>query len=225
MAVACLLLSVQEVRDLVDPRAPTETREPDPRHLLHSELLKICDLRLGHDWEPVDDPHTVEDEILKFLCQPQPDWVAAFKVQLAHGNDLAAERILSMSFWNSEEHDALEEVLRQDRSRQKAEFLTHLADVRQLLADSVQLDILPDGERNGIESRLVRLQLSVNAEAGASSGIQELDRVRDSLMKRREREAERIRNRLRQLHGSSGRIEESRPNPQSPGKWIMDFDT
>ena len=81
MAVACLLLSVQEISDLVDPDMPTDAREADPRHLLHSELLKIPDLRLSFNWEPEIDLHTLESEILQFLCQPQPDWTTAFQMQ------------------------------------------------------------------------------------------------------------------------------------------------
>lgn len=225
MAVACLMLSVQEIRDLVDPSTPSETREPDPRHLLNSELLKIPELRLSTSWEPDLDPHTVEDEILKFLCHPQPDWATAFKMQLSQGNDAAAERILSLSLWSDEERDALEGVLRHHRTRQKSEFLQQLAAVRHLLNESVHLDILPEAERTGIETRLSRLQLSLNAESSVSHGILELDRVRDSLLKRREREAERIRNRLRQLHGTSRA--ESEPPPASPKSskgWIMNFE-
>lgn len=226
MAVSCLMLSVQEIRDLVDPLTPTETREPDPRHLLHSELLKIPELRLTTNWEPELDPHTIEDEILKYLSQPQPDWIAAFKMQLAQGNDAAAERILSLTLWTSEERDALESVLRQHRSRQKSEFAQQLAAVRHLVADSVHLDILPETERVGIETRLARLQLSINSDSGASSGILELERVRDSLMKRREREAERIRSRLRKLHGSpAGEGESPPPPPASPKGWVMDFES
>lgn len=227
MAVACLMLSVQEIRDMVDPQASTETREPDPRHLLNSEFLKIPELRLATNWEPEDDPHTVEEEILKFLFQPQPDWVAAFKMQLAQGNDAAAERILSLSFWTSEEREALESVLRQDRARKKGEFLQQLAEVRQLVAESVHLEILPDTERAGVETRLSRLQLQVNSDTSASASFAELERIRDLLVKRREREAERIRNRLRQLHGAPAVESEPPPvaPPKSPKGWIMDFDS
>ena len=227
MAVACLMLSVQEIRDLVDPKTSTETREPDPRHLLNSEFLKIPELRLATNWEPDADPHTVEEEILKFLFQPQPDWTSAFKMQLAQGNDAAAERILSLSFWTPEEREALESVLRQDRSRKKAEFLHQLAEVRKLVADSVHLEILPDTERAGVETRLTKLQFQVNNEANAAASMVELDRIRDLLVKRREREAERIRNRLRQLHGTVAKDNETPPPapPKSPKGWIMDFDS
>jgi hypothetical protein len=227
MAVACLMLSVQEIRDLVDPQTSTETREPDPRHLLNSEFLKIPELRLATNWDPEADPHTVEEEILKFLFQPQPDWAAAFKMQLAQGNDTAAERILSLAFWTPEERDALESVLCQDRARKKADFLHQLAEVRQLVADSVHLEILPDTERAGVETRLSRLQLQVNHDSSASASILELDRIRDLLVKRREREAERIRIRLRQLHGASAVESEPPPPapPKSPKGWIMDFDS
>ncbi len=146
-------------------------------------------------------------------------------MQLAQGNDAAAERILSLSFWTPEEREALESVLRQDRSRKKAEFLHQLAEVRKLVADSVHLEILPDTERAGVETRLTKLQFQVNNEANAAASMVELDRIRDLLVKRREREAERIRNRLRQLHGTAAKDNETRPrllqNPPRAGSWTL----
>lgn len=226
MAVSCLMLAVQEIQSLVDPLAPIEAREPDPRHLLSSELLKIPELRLGTNWEPEQDSHAVEDEILKYLCQPQPDWVAAFQMQLAHGNDVAAERILTLSLWTADEIESLEGVLRLHRTRQRSELVRQLGEVRKMLNDTVHLEILPDNERAGIETRLSRLQLNLNNDSGLSSGILEVERVRDLLVKRREREAERIRNRLRLLHGSQAEDEATPPDTSPPvSGWVMDFES
>lgn len=231
MAVACLMLTVQEINDLVDPHVATETREPDPRHLLHAELLKISDLSLTASWEPEADFHTLEDEILTFLSQPQPDWTTAFQMQIAQGNHQAAERILSLTLWTTEEREALQSVLERDRGRQRTDFVQELHDVQKLLHESVHLDILQETERAGFETRLTRLQRILSNDNDISSGILELERVKDSLVKRREREADRIRTRLRRL---SGVPEETPPAPPQGGgasrgaghrgEWVMDFD-
>ena len=230
MAVACLMLSVQEIRDLVDPHIPTDAREPDPRHLLHSELLKIPDLRLSFNWEPEIDLHSLESEILQFLSQPQPDWTTAFQMQLAQGSHQLAERILSLAIWTSEERAALQGVLEQHRGRQRSDFVRELADVQKLLRESVHLDILQETDRAGMETRLLRLQRILASDSDLSSGILELERVRESLVKRREREADRIRSRLRRL---SAPAEEDRTTPPlgslspdiAPSRgWVMDFD-
>ncbi len=230
MAVACLMLSVQEIHDLVDPNVVTETREPDPRHLLHAELLKIPDLSLTANWEPETDFHTIEDEILNFLSQPQPDWTTAFQMQLAQGHHQVAERILSLTIWTPQERDALQTVLDRDRGRQRTDFVQELQDVQQLLNESVHLDILQETERAGFETRLTRLQRILSTDNDISSGILELERVKDSLVKRREREADRIRTRLKRL---SGQTDVVTPLPQSGGaapgsalrgEWVMDFD-
>ena len=230
MAVACLMLSVQEIHGLVDPIVATETGEPDPRHLLHAELLKIPDLNLTANWEPETDFHTLEDEILNFLSQPQPDWTTAFQMQVAQGHHQIAERILSLTIWTNKERDALQSVLERDRGRQRTDFVQELWDVQKLLNESVHLDILQETERTGFESRLTRLQRILATDTDISSGILELGRVKDSLVKRREREADRIRTRLKRL---SGQTDAATPSPQgggaSPGpalrgEWIMDFD-
>jgi len=228
MAVACLMLSVKGIRDLVDPNISTDTREADPRHLLHAELLKISDLPLGSHWEPETDLLSLEEEILGFLSQPQPDWTTAFKMQLSRGNHQCGERILSLATWSNEERDALQGVLELDRHRQRTDFVRELNEVNTLLAESVHLDILNESERTGFVTRLSRLGKIVASEGSVSSGIIELDRVRQTLLKRREREADRIRNRLRQLNSSTPNDQESTSTPAKemppPSGWIMDFD-
>ena len=230
MAVACLKSSVEEIRNLVDPNVATDSREADPRHLLHAELLKISDLRLASNWEPEVEWHTLEDEILTFLSQPQPDWTTALKMQMAKGNHPLAERILSLPVWSSEESSALQGVLTHDRVRQRTDFARELNEVQYLLKDSVHLDILKESERTGFETRLARLQRIVSADNDVSSGVIELERVREMLVKRRERETERIRNRLQRLSSPQApdpdAVAPAVPPPvaPSPRSWVMDFD-
>lgn len=230
MAVSCLMLSVQELHDLVNPNLPTDTREADPRHLLHSELLKIPNLRLSFNWEPEIDLHSLESEILEFLSQPQPDWTTAFQMHLAQGSHQMAERILSLAIWTNEEREALQGVLDADRGRHRSDFAQELLEVQKMLMESVHLDILQETERAGIETRLLRLHRIHASDSDISSGILELDRVRESLVKRREREAERIRSRLRRL---SGAPDDELATPPIGGLspdafplrgWVMDFD-
>ena len=230
MAVSCLMLSVQEIHDLVDPSVVTDTREPDPRHLLHAELLKIPDLTLTANWDPETDFHTFDNEILNFLSQPQPDWTTAFQLQMAQGHHQIAERILSLTIWTTEERDALQIVLERDRGRQRTDFVQELQDVQKLLNESVHLDILQETERAGFETRLTRLQRILSTDSDISSGILELERVKDSLVKRREREADRIRTRLRRLSGPPDEVSPplqsgaTAPGTTYPGEWVMDFD-
>ena len=230
MAVACLMLSVNDVRGLVVPDTASESSEADPRHLLHSELLKISGLRLAATWEPAVDMHLLEDEILGFLCQPQPDWTTAYQMHLAQGNHPLAERIVSLAIWNNEEREALQGVLERDRRRQRTNFVRELHDVNQLLAESALLEILNESERKGFETRLARLQKIATAESDLSTGVTELDKVREALVKRRERETERMRVRLRQLsEPSSGSsviettTSQDHSEPSQQG-WVMDFD-
>ncbi len=227
MAVACLMLSVQEIRDLVDPQASTETREPDPRHLLNSEFLKIPELRLATNWEPEDDPHTVEEEILKFLFQPQPDWVAAFQDAAGPGERCCGRAHSVAIVLDCRRARSPRIGLATGSCPQEGRVPATAGRSSPLVAESVHLEILPETERAGVETRLSRLQLQVNSDTSASASFAELERIRDLLVKRREREAERIRNRLRQLHGASALESEPPPPapPKSPKGWIMDFDS
>jgi hypothetical protein len=231
MAVTCLMQSVQELHNLVNPNLSSDIREADPRHLLHAELLKISDLRLGANWEPDTDCPSLEEEILQYLSQPQPDWMMAFKMQLAQGHHPLAERILSLPHWSNSEREALQSVLDSDRQRQRSDFVRELNHVKALLAESVQLDILKESERTGFETRIDRLGRIASSDHEVSSGVLELGRVRDLLVNRREREANRIRSRLRQLNSPAVNEHDGKPasgsateSPQPRG-WVMDFDS
>ena len=117
-----------------------------------------------------------------------------------------------------------------DRVRQRTDFARELNEVQYLLKDSVHLDILKESERTGFETRLARLQRIVSADNDVSSGVIELERVREMLVKRRERETERIRNRLQRLSSPQApdpdAVAPAVPPPvaPSPRSWVMDFD-
>ena len=226
MAVACLMLSAQEIRDMVNPTKPAESVERDPRHILHSELLKITSINLNSNWEPELDFHNLEDEILNYLSQPQPDWTTALKLHLSQGNHSAADRILSMSLWSAEEREALQAVLVNDRDRKRTEFSEDVNYVRRLLNETIQLNAIPDSERVVFQTRLSKLERVLESDADLSTGLQELNRLRSGLLKQREREAERIRNRLRQLGRPPAPSERDETQSESPAPkgWIMDFE-
>lgn len=230
MSVACLMLSVMEVRKLIEPGVATELREADPRHLLHSELMKISGLRLGANWEPDENPHVLLQEILSFLCQPQPDWIMAFKMHMAQGNHHLAERILSLAFWTESEKRTLLGVLESDRHRVRTDFLKGLARVRTLLNETIHLDLLSETERSGFETRVSRLDLIADSETDLKHGVQELELVQESLTIRREREAERIRGRLQRLNSAPEATNTNRVNTDTDNihttrisGWTMDF--
>ena len=212
-AAACLTLALQSVRDLVDPKIPADAQEPDPRHLLNSELLKVPDLRLDGSWEPTVDWHTMEDDLLRHLVSPQPDWQTAFQLQLHHGNYDSVERILQLPVWSAEQKATLQSLRDQKLAKAREGLWHDLKETEQMIGEAVRMDLLNDQDRAGFETRLERLRRTLNDESDVNSGTIELERLRTAVQRTREREAFRIRTRLKELE----------PSTDSKPGWVMDF--
>lgn len=119
-AAAVLSLAVKNVRQLIESELSGGTAEPDPRHLLHAELLKIPTLRLDAAWEPELDRERLEDEILRSLTGPDIDWDTAFQTRITIDDHDSAARILSLADWSVNERKRLHRQLDEIRSLRAA---------------------------------------------------------------------------------------------------------
>lgn len=221
MAIGCLMLALDQVRDLVDPDIPTETLEPDHRHLLNAELLKIPGLQLAPNWRPLAEPEDLIEHILKFLISPQPNWLTTIQLQLAADNLDAAEKISLLPVFNREEGRQLQLVLSKYRKQQQEEVWKDLRETELMIEEASRLQILSDQDRAGFAARLERLRRGLTLSHDHRDEIEELHKLRAVIDRRRAREAELAQDRLKQLQGQTP------PPPPEPAKpnmsWKMDF--
>lgn len=218
-SVACLLLSMQQLRDLFDPDTPTEASEPDHRHLLHAELLKVRGLHLTSQWEPEAAPADLERRILEYLTEPSPDWLTAFHLQMSDGNFDAARKLTQLDVWSPVEREKLQQIVDQRVQDERTRLQHELAETETLIEDAIRLELLSPHDHAGFTSRLEQLRIGIDKMSDLRAGSREVDSLRQAVQERRERETNQVRRRLEELdpHNPSDEAND-RPND-----WIMDF--
>ncbi len=206
IGLACLMLAMQQVRDVVQPQSLVHEKEPDPRHLLHSELLKIPSLQLDVQWEPTADIQTVEHELLLYLCSPQPDWATAFQIQASHHHHDATSRIASLDVWSKEDRETLLALRERQLHRTREELLADLESTERMIVEASRLEILSPHDRVGFDARLLQLKRHLLHDADLGASVCEMERLRDALERHRSRE----------VHRTPDRPQHLVPNAQLP---------
>ncbi len=218
MALGCLMLAMDQLRDLVDPDVPTETQEPDARHLVHSELLKVPGLQFSSNWQPEADPESLLDTILTYLADPNPDWITAVQLQLGRDNLDAAEKISTLPVWNRTEQAQLQTVLSRYRKQLRDELWKDLQETEALIEDATRLQLFSEQDRVGFSARLERLRRGLSLSRHHAGDAHEIAQLRNAVERRRSREATLTRERLEKLETTGG------TNLPPPRKgWTMDF--
>ncbi len=220
-AVGCLMLAMNQVRSLVDPDAPAESAEPDARHLLHADLLRIEGLQFSPNWLPQCDSETLIDSILQFLSGPQPTWTTAIQLQLAADNLDAAEKISTLPVFDRPQRRQLQQVLAKYRKQRQQELWKDLQATESLIEEASRMQIFSEQDRAGFAARLERLRRGLSLSRDHGAEMEELQRLRQAVERRRAREAVRTKERLEQLQGSTTPLPTKPAAPTSD--WKLDF--
>ncbi len=214
IAGACFLLAMDQVLELFSSEARVSDQEPDPRHLLHAEFLKMPAIRLSSQWEPLCEMPVLEDSILEFLSRPQPDWLTAFQLQVNYGNTESAEKIVGLGTCSSQERTQLQALLNQHVKSQRDHLWSDLEETEANINEAVRLEILSEQDRTGFAARVEKLRRGLKTGHEFSVEAQEIEELREQLNKRRKRETNRLRGKVNQ---------KSSEPPEEPQGWVMDF--
>ncbi len=190
IGLACLMLALQQVKDVVLPDGSASIKEPDPRHLLHGELLKIPSLPLDSQWEPAADPECVEHELLQYLSSPQPDWATAFQLQAGHQHHDATQRIASLDVWTNAERATLLALRDRQLRQSREELLTDLEATERMIEDAAREELFSQHDRVGFDARLKRLRQHLMHNTELSGSASEMQRLRTAVERRRSQESQ-----------------------------------
>ncbi|MEW4528218.1 hypothetical protein [Maioricimonas sp. JC845] len=191
MGLACLVRAVTQVRDLVDPATAAPEREPDLRHLLQGELLKVPTLMLDADWEPQCSATVLEEEILRSLTGPQPDWRMAFQLHCDQGNHSATQKLLSLDVWTESEHTELTAVRRELLGWMEQSMLQELSRGTALLREAVARGAIRGDDRVRYESCLSQLKHKVAGAVFTTDDVELLKELQGELRQAVQRPPER----------------------------------
>lgn len=102
-AAKCLKESLNDVLNLFRTREIHDLDEPDPRHLLNADLLKVIGVPLNRQWEPELPPTDLVRRLVQSLTEPSPNWEMAICLHEDRRDRESIERILSLDLWTPEE--------------------------------------------------------------------------------------------------------------------------
>jgi hypothetical protein len=95
-AVERCRMALESVRVLFDPAEPFDPEEPDPRHLIQADLLRIATL-LDEQWEPhAGLSEQLVDQILDYLAKGQGTWEQSFARYAELRDHEGTERIIEL---------------------------------------------------------------------------------------------------------------------------------
>ncbi len=172
--------TVEQIRRLCAGEVPLALHEPDVRHVLYGEFLKMPHMELDETWQPMGEPAEQEQAILEHLSSGWADWLSAFALQCQQEDHLASSRVLDLPVWTDPE--TLAELHRRrgeelHRARQSA--------MRELdeLASQVALDAHDrpelDAGRTELNLRLERLRAAIPQVLSFAALRARLDRYRE----------------------------------------------
>ncbi|QDU36793.1 hypothetical protein Mal4_10910 [Maioricimonas rarisocia] len=191
MGLSCLIRAIGQIRDLVDPATAVPDREPDLRHLLQGELLKVPTLMLDSDWEPQCSAAVLEEEILRSLTGPQPDWRMAFQLHCDQGNHSATQKLLSLDVWTETEHTEMTAVRRELLGWMEQSMLQELSRGMALLREAVARGAISGDDRVRYESCLSQLKHKVAGAVFSADDVELLTELQNELEQAVQRAADR----------------------------------
>lgn len=152
-AIACCQRTIRQIHAMFESRLTLPLEEPDPRHLLSAELLRIPGIELNDHWQPETDLDVVERELIASLEHKELTWRQSYDHHVQLGNHEATGRLLELDVWpGAQERDSLAAL----RQTQIAECRAAVdAELQELAGD---IDAMTNGDRSTLERRLQRLQ-------------------------------------------------------------------
>ncbi|MFG0336011.1 MAG: hypothetical protein ACF8TS_21845, partial [Maioricimonas sp. JB049] len=181
MGLVCLIRAIAQIRDLVDPTTAVPDREPDLRHLLQGELLKVSTLMLDSDWAAQCSATVLEEEILRSLTGPQPDWHMAFQLHCDQGNHSATQKLLSLNVWTESEHAELTAIRRELLGWMEQSMLQELSRGTALLREAVARGAISGDDRVRYESCLSQLKHKVAGAVFSADDVELLTTLQGEL--------------------------------------------
>jgi len=154
IAAACLMLSMQQLRDLLDPRTPAPLHEPQLRHLLHSDMLRLQNIPLDRDWLPELPADELAEQLLQSLTMPVPNWEKAFELQSKQGNHEATERLLQLQVWSDEKRTKLTAARRQALTSTRDTIAAQLEEAETRLSAATSDHVVSQTKCNDLKKSL-----------------------------------------------------------------------
>jgi len=215
--VVCCRRALENLRILFDPAGRLQFGEPDLKHVLNVDLLRIPSLRLNEEWEPEEFPS--EDFVrglLKLICENDWDWRRAFGCRRDLKDHEATERIieyLAQQPNRSIDTDELTQIRDKHIKECQEALRRDVADSLKQVESAFALGLLREGDRERLAARVSAVERSINKVLRFFEKHDELRSIRSEIQERQRTEVDGVRKRLERSqlpedHPASARIKE-----------------
>lgn len=153
---------IEQIRRLCDGEVCLALHEPDARHALYGEFLKMPHLELDENWQPVAELAEQEQAILEHLSSGWTDGISAFALQCHQEDHVASARVLELPIWSDAEvQSELRRVRGLELSRCRQSVLRELDELVSQIAIEAQDRPELQGGADELNLRLERLRASI----------------------------------------------------------------
>lgn len=188
----------EDLWTLFDSETTISIDEPDPKHMLYGELLKLPSLQLNERWEPQGGVEVI-DAVLKFLADDDVNWRSILEIRSAQFDHLATGRILEY-LESQDGAAALFEELRQLREQRIADcrdtLEREIKATKEDIEGAVALGLLREKEHVDISATVGAIEAALPETLHFNDSYIRLREVREEIKYKREGEVEVVRQRL-----------------------------
>lgn len=185
-ATACCQSSVRQVHALFESRLSLPLVEPDPRHVLNADLLRVPGLELNEQWVPENEPAVVERELLANLERGELSWRQSFDYHAHTGNHEATGRLLDLDVWVSdEERDALKSLRQSQIAECRTVANSELEEAAADFATITEAGTWSDSDCAAMHKRLERLWNELPRVVNFSSFRRQINQLQSAMLRQR----------------------------------------
>ncbi|WP_445316162.1 AAA family ATPase [Microcoleus vaginatus] len=207
--IACCRKAVQDIGNIFDPDTELPTTEPDPRHILHADLLRMPSIPINDAWEvDIANAEAGIDGILELVKNDIWDWQQALDLHSyvcsskAVGNHEATGQIIEYLEQNPEPTLDLAQ-LKQERNNRIKEcqgFLQEQVETTsKQLENAVAFGLLRETDRTAYAAQIESIKNALETTRLFAEKIEQLRAIGEAISAKRQEQIDRVSEQLESL--------------------------
>lgn len=207
--IACCRKAVEDIGNIFDPDTELSTAEPDPKYILHADLLRMPSIPIDDDWElDIANPEAGIKGILELVKNDIWDWQKAFDLQsyvcssTTVGNHEATAQIIEYLELYPEPKLDLAQLkdLRNNRIEECQEILQEQVDTTsKQLESAVAFGLLRETDRTAYAAQIESIKNALETTRRFSEKIELLRAIGEAINAKRQEQIDRVSEQLESL--------------------------
>ncbi|MEZ2230363.1 AAA family ATPase [Microcoleus sp.] len=207
--IACCRKAVEDIGNIFDPDTELSTAEPDLKHILHADLLRMPSIPIDDDWElDIANPEAGIKGILELVKNDIWDWQQAFDMQsyvcssTTVGNHEATAQIIEYLEHNPEPKLDLAQLKdeRNNRIEECQKILQEQVETTsKQLESAVAFGLLRETDRTAYAAQIESIKNALETTRRFSAKIELLRAIGQAINAKRQEQIDRVSEELESL--------------------------